>query len=87
MNEPQVGRTPSKGSVKLFLLLYFGFYLIVAVSLNYTLGPPGMSAEYMSEHKVEQDRYVQITKDPVYKHWQQRPELNPPDASLQNILR
>ena len=62
--------------VKRFLIIFSVGYIIVATGINMFYGPPGMSAEYLSEYKADHDRYLEATKNSDYKRWKQRPELN-----------
>ena len=70
-------------SVKKFLLGYVAIYMIVAMGFNLTLGPPGMSKEYLEEYKSDHDRYLEITKRDDYKRWKERPKLNLPSERLE----
>ncbi len=71
------------GSVKAFLLSYVAIYMVVAIGMNITLGPPGMSREYLETYKSDHDHYIETTKRDDYKRWTERRELNPPSESLQ----
>lgn len=71
-----------KGSWKKFLVGFLLVYLVVSVLLNLTLGPSGMSKDYLKEYKANHDRYLETIKLDAYKRWRQRPELNPPDNGL-----
>ena len=84
MSESSVKMDPGKRPALLFLAGFFGLYVVVSLTLNLTLGPPGMSKAYLQDNGADHDRYLQITKDPdpAYKRWSQRPELNPPDDAL-----
>lgn len=62
---------------KRFLVGYFGVYLVVALMLNFFLGPPGLSENYLDKYKQDHDRYMAITKEDAYKRWRMRPELHP----------
>lgn len=76
----------AKTKIVRFLAIYFGVYIAVALILNATLGPPGMSNEYLESYKADHDRYVAITKDPAFKRYQQRPNLNPPDEKMAQAI-
>lgn len=69
-------------SVKGFLIAYAAVYFVVAIGLNLWLGPPSMSSEYLETYKRDHDRYIETTKDPAYKRWEQRPHLNEPGPEL-----
>lgn len=69
-------------SAKGFLIAYAAVYFLVAIGLNLWLGPPTMSAEYLETYKRDHDRYIEVGKDPVYKKWEQRPQLNEPGPEL-----
>lgn len=69
-------------AVKRFLVGYTLLYFMVAIALNVTLGPPGMSRGYLDTYKVEHDRYLETTKSDAYKLWQENAELNPPDEAM-----
>jgi F0F1-type ATP synthase membrane subunit b/b' len=71
------------GSVKTFLLGYVALYMFIAIGLNVTMGPPGMSREYLETYKNDHDHYIETTKRDDYKRWSERPELNPPSEALQ----
>lgn len=60
---------------KRFLIFYVLGYLIVATTLNLTLGPPGMSKGYLAEFKSDHNRYIEAIKNKEYKIYVQRPEL------------
>lgn len=69
-----------------FLVIFGIVYVLVPIVLNWAFGPPGMSSEFLAEHKDAFDRYVVIQKDAAYKHWEQRPQLNEPDDALQQDI-
>lgn len=61
--------------VKRFLILFVLIYLVVATGLNLTLGPPGMSKDYLADHKSDHNRYIEAIKNKEFKTWKQRPHL------------
>ncbi|MFP6581100.1 MAG: hypothetical protein VCD00_00940 [Candidatus Hydrogenedentota bacterium] len=61
--------------VKRFLILFVLAYLIVSTGINRTLGPPGMSKDYLAEYKSDHNRYIEAIKNKEYKTWKQRPHL------------
>ena len=63
------------GNVKQFLILFVLIYMVVAVSINTKLGPPGMSEEFLADYKLEYDHYIEISKNEHYILWTQRPNL------------
>lgn len=67
-------------AAKRFLAGYFAAYLLIAVVLNATLGPPAMSEEFLGEYKRDYDHYLSITKSNAYKLWSERPALHPPEG-------
>lgn len=69
-------------AVKRFLIGYTLLYLVVAIALNVSMGPPGMSRMFLDAHKAEHDRYLETTKSDAYKLWKENAELNPPDEAL-----
>ncbi len=68
--------------VKRFLIGYAAVYVAVAVILNVTLGPPGLSKEYLENYKDDHDRYIGITKNEGYKRLLQNPEAGAGDEAL-----
>lgn len=73
--------------IKRFLIIYSLGYIIVATGINMIFGPPGMSADYLSDYKADHDRYIEAIKNPDYKIWKQRPNLlEAPDARLQDRI-
>lgn len=73
-------------SAKIFLGVFLACYLVGGVVINFLLGPPAMSPEYMADYKSDHDRYLRVVKNDDYKLWKERPELNPPSASLKADL-
>lgn len=69
-------------SVRGFILAYLAVYFVVAIGLNMTLGPPGLSSDYLETYKADQDAYLETIKSDPYKLWLERPQLHPPDAAL-----
>lgn len=69
-----------------YMMVYFGIYIVIALALLVTLGPTSMSAEYLSVHKSDHDRYVDTTKLDEYKHWQQRPALVESNAAFAETI-
>lgn len=69
-------------SAKLFLIAFFGVYLVGSIALNALLGPPGFSKSYLAGHKAEHERYIGISKSDEYKRYLERPHLNPPPPAL-----
>lgn len=69
-------------SMKRFLIGYAAVYVAVAVILNVTLGPPGLSQEYLDNYKDDHDRYIGITKNERYKRLLQNPEAGEGDEAL-----
>lgn len=67
--------------VKRFLIIFVVFYLIISTTINMKLGSPGMSKEYLENHKAGHDQYIESTKNKYYKIWEQRPHLVDFDAS------
>jgi len=82
MNEPATVHWMKRPSWQRFMLAYLLVYAAVSIGLLVTLGPPGMSGEFLSEYQADYDRYVETKKLDSYKRWQERPALNPPDADL-----
>ncbi len=73
--------------IKRFLIIYVLVYIVVATGINMVYGPPNMPKEYLSEYKVDHDRYLEAVKNSDYKLWAQRPELiETPDAQLQDRI-
>jgi len=77
------GRSHGTKPVLPFLVGYFLAYAVIATLINVVYGPPSMSGEFLDQYKEEYERYVETSKDPAYRKWQQRPHLNPPDDALQ----
>lgn len=71
---------------KPFLIGYAVAYLVIAVTLNILLGPPGMSSDYLSKYKAEHDSYIDAVKRDEFKLWLEKPLLNPPDEALQGLI-
>lgn len=69
-------------STKRFFIGYAAVYVVVAVILNVTLGPPGLSKEYLENYKAEHDRYIGIMKDVRYKRLLQNPASGAGDKAL-----
>ena len=60
---------------KRYLLIYAGLYIAFCV-LGYALfKSPALSAEYLSKHGEEHERFEAITLGPNYRAWHQRPDL------------
>ena len=56
--------------------------MISGLGLNFLFGPPGFSGDFLDEYKDEVDAYIEITKSPEYKLWNENPERHPPDDAL-----
>lgn len=69
-------------SVKRFLIACAVIYMVLAILINITLGPPGLSGDYLDEFKPDHERYLYITKGDDYKLWAENPELHPPNEKL-----
>ena len=67
---------------KPFLIGYTVIYLAVALGLNLTLGPPGLSRAYLDEYKADHDQYLAIVKSDDYKLWKERPKRTTDDSRL-----
>ena len=67
---------------KPFLIAYVVIYFTVALGLNLTLGPPGLSRVYLDEYKADHDRYLTIVKSDDYKLWKERPKRTTDDSRL-----
>ncbi len=67
-----------KYSVKSFLIAFAISYAVIGLGVNLTLGPPGLTRDYLDAHKADHDRYTTIIKSDTYKIWTERPEVNAP---------
>ncbi len=65
-----------------FLIAFVVGYMALALVLNLTLGPPGLSRDYLEEYRRAHDHYLAITKSDEYKLWHERPHLHPPDETM-----
>lgn len=60
---------------KKFLIQLTGVALAGWIGVNWLLGPPGYSSEYLSEHGVAHEHYLEAVKNNEYKRYTQRPHL------------
>ena len=58
---------------KRFLIIYAVVYLVIALALVVTLGPPGYSSDYLEKYKGAEDRYLTIVKSDGYKLYKEHP--------------
>ncbi len=62
-------------TTKRFLILLACTALVGWISVNWLLGPPGLSSAYLASHSVDHERYLEAIKNDAYKHYVQRPHL------------
>ena len=60
---------------KKFLILLVGVALVGWISVNWLLGPPGLSRDYLTANRVNHERYLEVVKSDDYKRYIQRPQL------------
>lgn len=64
-------------SGKQFLFSLAGVALVVWIGANYFLGPPGYAPDYAEAFGAQHERYLEITKNPAFQQYRQRPHLGP----------
>ena len=60
---------------KKFLMLLTAVALVGWIGVNWLLGPPGLSSEYLEKYHVSHEHYLEAIKNDEYKHYIQRPNL------------
>ena len=60
---------------KRFLMLLATVAVAGWIALNWLLGPPGYSSDYLAGHHAQHELYVEAIKSDGYKHYMQRPHL------------
>ena len=58
---------------KKFLLLLTAIAFVGWIGVNFLLGPPGLSSEYLDKNGSAHERYLEVIKSDEYKHYAQRP--------------
>lgn len=61
-----------------FILVVATVALVGFIAINVLLGPPGLSKEYLADHKARHDHYLEVRKSEAFKRYEQRPGLNGP---------
>jgi F0F1-type ATP synthase membrane subunit b/b' len=60
---------------KQFLILLVCVALTGWIGVNWLLGPPGLSKDYLAEHRAAHESYLEVIKSDDYKRYIQRPDL------------